>query len=220
MGGAIYCTLYSSLTIRNSIIWGNTASVSGNQIYLSDENSDPDFYFCNIQGGKTAIGLNSSGIFYTGIYQNNIDTLPLFVSPSLGTGTDYNGATSNWSLQSLSPCINSGSPDTTGFNLSTTDIIGNPRIINNRIDLGAYEYSSNNSIFEAKSSKINVNPNPFSNSIAIETLKQSEIELLNINGQIIKTTDSSNLTTIMELGYLPTWSLYYESKNRYRNYFY
>ena len=52
-GGAIFLKgelqgsngmLGSSPTISNSILWGNTASTSGNQIYLDDDFSNPRFY--------------------------------------------------------------------------------------------------------------------------------------------------------------------------------
>jgi len=50
-------------------------------------------------------------------------------------------STTNFSLQSNSQCINTGTPDTTGLHLPLVDLAGNPRIYNNRIDIGAYEYT-------------------------------------------------------------------------------
>jgi hypothetical protein len=41
-----------------------------------------------------------------------------------------------------SPCVNAGTPDTTGLGLGDTDIAGNPRIVGSAIDLGAFEYNS------------------------------------------------------------------------------
>ncbi|MBI5539627.1 MAG: right-handed parallel beta-helix repeat-containing protein [Bacteroidia bacterium] len=134
-GGAFYCTM-SSPTIMNSIIWGNTAIISGQQVYLIDEDSDPDFYNCNLQGGEAAFELNNN--FYIGTYQNNINSDPVFVSPSVGSGIGYHGQTANWSLLCSSPCINSGNSSGT---YPTIDLAGNPRVINGIIDIGAYEYN-------------------------------------------------------------------------------
>jgi hypothetical protein len=132
-GGAVRCHS-ASPTFINNILWGNTASSGVSQIFLYDEASDPNFYFCSMQGGTAAFGLN--GNFYTGIYQSNIDSNPMFVSPSAGSGNTYNGLTADWSLQSVSPCVNSGNPIGT---YPATDIAGNPRQVC-RIDMGAYEY--------------------------------------------------------------------------------
>ncbi len=135
-GGALYCTS-SSPTITNSIMWGNTASNNGDQVYLNDENSDPDFYYCDIQGGQSLIGLNSN-IFYLGTYSNNINQDPMFIAPTSGSGSGFNGLSSNLSLQSNSPCINTGKPTGT---YPATDIVGKPRIADGLIDIGAYEYN-------------------------------------------------------------------------------
>jgi parallel beta-helix repeat protein len=201
-GGALFFTLYSSLSIYNTILWGNTASTSGQQMYLDDENSDPDFYYCDVQGGSAAFGLNGS-IFYTGIYQNNIDTVPSFVSPSAGSGTGYNGIAADWSLQAASPCINAGTPDTTGLSLPATDIAGNSRINDGRIDIGAYEYGLSNSIKEVPSTiSMSIYPNPATNSLTIEIVQKSEIEILNINGQTIETIYNNDTKTTIDLGNL------------------
>ncbi len=43
-------------------------------------------------------------------------------------------------LSASSPCINTGTADTTGLNLPSTDLAGNQRVWNGRIDMGCYEY--------------------------------------------------------------------------------
>jgi len=63
---------------------------------------------------------------------------PLFVSEAGG----------NLRLTMLSPCVDAGTPDTTGLNLSVSDIDGNWRVFDGNddavatIDMGAYEYNS------------------------------------------------------------------------------
>ena len=116
---------------RNCILYGNIASTSGLQVFLNDDGSDPNFYYCDVQGATVAFELN--GNFYTGSYSNNINTNPLFVSPSSGNGSGYNGLTADWSLQSTSPCIDKGDP---AFNTyPSTDIAGNPRVNVCRVDI-------------------------------------------------------------------------------------
>ena len=44
-----------------------------------------------------------------------------------------------FALTDDSPCVNSGTPDTTGLNLPEYDLAGNLRIYGERIDMGAYE---------------------------------------------------------------------------------
>lgn len=131
-GGGLYCWFESNPTIRNCILWGNGLGQIGLSI-----SSNPNFYYCDVQGGTAAFDLNGNS--YTGAYQNNIDLDPLFVSPSGGSGAGFNGLASNWSLQLSSPCIDAGDPAT---QTPALDIIGNPRIINCYIDIGAYENQS------------------------------------------------------------------------------
>ncbi|NTW33555.1 MAG: hypothetical protein HGB12_13190, partial [Bacteroidetes bacterium] len=138
-GGGIYFSYDSSPSIKNSIIWGNTASSvsQGYQVYIEREESDPDFYYCDIQGGLAAFGKNYF-ITYNGIYSNNINSNPLFEDISEGVGNLYDGVNANWRLQNLSPCKDKGNTDTTGLPLRDRD--GNLRILNDRVDIGAYEY--------------------------------------------------------------------------------
>jgi hypothetical protein len=65
---------------------------------------------------------------------------PLF----LGATTDTLSVTQPeyYYLSEGSPCINTGVADTTGMNLPLTDLAGNQRVWDGRIDMGCYEYGS------------------------------------------------------------------------------
>jgi parallel beta-helix repeat protein len=172
-GGALYCFNSANPIFRNNIFYGNIATTSGAQVFLEDELSDPDFYYCDISGGLNDFELN--GNFYTGLYQNNIDSLPSFIYPSGGSGTNYNGVTADWSLQSISPCINSGDPV---GNYPATDKAGNPRVVNGIIDIGAYEFQGNVGIADYDlQSQIMIYPNLVVDKLNI---KASNKELLEI----------------------------------------
>jgi len=132
----------SDANIKNCIIYGNIADnpIYGHQVTIWDDNSDPHFDHCDIEGGLEGFGGPGSGVNYNSAnYTNNISTEPLFVNPSAGAGSGYNGLEADWQLQMQSPCINAG--DTTGVSqyLPPFDLGGNPRITNEIIDIGAYE---------------------------------------------------------------------------------
>lgn len=63
------------------------------------------------------------------VSNNLLNSDALFTNP---TANDY-------SIQTNSPAIDAGNPSILGVNLPTTDILGNPRINNTIIDLGAIE---------------------------------------------------------------------------------
>ncbi len=165
-GGGLYC-IYSNPIITNSIFWDNGQS----NIYI-ETNSNPIITYCNIQNGYTGIG--------------NIDSDPLF---------DITGEYP-FSLLDESPCINSGTPDTTGLNLPEYDLAGNPRIYGGRIDMGAYE---NQDVIVNVSEQIPMinhqlsnYPNPFNptTTISFSVTQNSDfvtLEIYNIKGQKVKT---------------------------------
>lgn len=136
-GGGLFCNGASVPVFKSCIFYGNTASITGAQALLYDEGSDPAFYYSDVQGGVASIDAN--GNFYSGMYQNNINSNPLFTASSGGSGQNFNGVMADWSLQSNSLCIDAGDPN--GINL-TTDIAGNPRVNVCRMDIGAYEYQT------------------------------------------------------------------------------
>ncbi|MCD4746029.1 MAG: right-handed parallel beta-helix repeat-containing protein [Bacteroidales bacterium] len=160
-GGGLYC-YNSSPNIYNTIFFFNFAAGSGNQVYL-DANSDPNFFFCNIEGGLSAFGLGDT-VVYNGLYENNIETDPQFL---LSGDHPYN-------LNASSPCINAGNPDTTGLYIPEVDLAGNMRVVQDIIDIGAYEYQfTSNITYPNPSDNILVFPNPANDKV---TIRIPEIE--------------------------------------------
>ncbi|MBN3034189.1 MAG: right-handed parallel beta-helix repeat-containing protein [Bacteroidales bacterium] len=127
-GGGLYFVNSFAETV-NTIIYANTAGGAGDQVYLSGDDSDPDFSYCDIEGGWQAFGLGM-GVNYNGSYTMNIDLDPEFVM----TGEHP------FSIGETSPCVNSGNPDTTGLMLPEKDLAGVDRIVNDTVDIGAYEH--------------------------------------------------------------------------------
>jgi hypothetical protein len=104
IGGGIDCEVNSSPIFRNTIIWWNVGYTNGSQVHLFSEDSDPDFYYCDIEGGSEAFGLWYGGgtyFTYSGIYENNIDD-----NPDTTSQNDY-----QFLLSDSSPCIDAGDPN-------------------------------------------------------------------------------------------------------------
>jgi len=104
-----------------------------------------------------------------------------------------------FALSALSPCIDAGTPDTTGLNLPEFDLAGNPRVFNEIIDMGAYEWQGGPGIDEPDYplfifDLFQNNPNPFSSKTTIsfilasyKRLNEYTLSIYNIRGQLIKT---------------------------------
>lgn len=184
-GGALHCS-QSNPTLSNCILWGNTVSTNGAQVYLGDCASNPKFAYCDVQGDSAAFFI--TGCVYSGIYLNNINADPKFVSPSSGSGLGFNGVAADWTLQSNSPCINSGE----GIgNYPAIDIAGNPREVDGCIDIGAYEFQGSVGIntIAYQNTKVKIYPNPFTHSTSIEIFDTRFIEgylyIYDIFGQVV-----------------------------------
>jgi len=120
-GGAVSGHDGSNPKLANCILWDNSdanGTDESAQIYVTDGTAVAD-YSC-IQG-------------WTGLLEGTgtIDTSPKFTDASAG---DYH-------LLPDSPCVNSGDPN---FAAATdaTDLDGEPRVINGRLDIGADEYNN------------------------------------------------------------------------------
>jgi hypothetical protein len=138
-GGAIYNSSNSKPEIYNSIIWGNEAA-AGNNVSNND-GSAPNFSYSLIQGCGGSANWNTNLGNDSG---NNIDADPLFVAPAPASAAPTTEG--NYERQPESPATSAGNND---FYLTArgiinftdeTDLAGNPRLVHNHIDIGAYEW--------------------------------------------------------------------------------
>ncbi len=176
-GGCGFYFFSSTVMMRNNIVFGNNWDDDWHepiQVY-SPLDIKADFaYSCN----------PDSPDYYEG--EGNIHDDPIFVNPTEGVGPDYDGSVADWSLQNSSPCVNTGTPDTTGLILPEFDIAGNPRIYGNRIDMGAYENQvvvvglPKNPLVN---STIEIMPNPFKDSFSINLFGENKINGISVMNQ-------------------------------------
>ena len=125
--GGVYTNF--GTTFVNSIIWGNKVGNNANHIAAAS--------------GKYFTFLNSAFPgYYSGaltLQEENSGTgmgYPNFTNPTAEAGADANNAIGDWTLQEGSFCIGLGN---NGFASMETDLNGNARIQQERVDIGAYE---------------------------------------------------------------------------------
>jgi hypothetical protein len=133
-GGAA-CIYECSPWFFNTILFGNTATV-GNQVNLQS-GSQPNFRFCDIEGGINSFSRDLvNGGSFSGIYESNIETDPLFLD----------AASDDYHLSANSPCIGAGSDSimihkTRWYRAPRSDNDGNvrPNPVGSKPDIGAFE---------------------------------------------------------------------------------
>lgn len=164
-GGGFYCNDSAVPSMYNSIIWDNSGF--GESVYIWDVYSAPSFQYCNVMGDTMGFEGSGAHLGYHGQYLDNMNTNPMLQTQGQQI----------FSLQAFSPCIDAGTPNTSFLNLPMIDLADAPRIINFRIDMGAYEYPGNMGCpnYSEKNNTIKVQPNPFSG--ACRLLFQQVIEL-------------------------------------------
>ncbi|MBS3767257.1 MAG: T9SS type A sorting domain-containing protein, partial [Candidatus Cloacimonetes bacterium] len=183
--GAIRLADNSHIHLINTIL----RNESDTEIYFypTGEENSATLEYCNVDGGIDAIDVNNNGTLNWG--EGNIDQDPLFVG----------GDPFSYQLSAGSPCIDAGTPDTTGLNLPATDLAGNPRIYNGRVDIGAYEYKPEAVGGDPDTSFVNQlylfqnQPNPFKNSTEIlfitsdyERVENYTLSIYNTIGQLVR----------------------------------
>ncbi|MBK9098311.1 MAG: T9SS type A sorting domain-containing protein [bacterium] len=129
LGGGICCNQNSDPVFINNIIWGNTAT-NGNQVNLIEATSDPNFFYCDIQGGKESFGGAGAGNNYTGLYENNMDSDPMFRDTA---NFNYHLMSTDCGSTFNSPCIDAGDPDFSDSSLHCIWGLGT-----DRSDIGAF----------------------------------------------------------------------------------
>ena len=167
--GAVH-SFQSKPQIYNNIIWNNAG-------YFFEESP---LFFCK------SFYVEYNDIEFGFVGEGNIDLDPDFVDQP----------DQNFSLQANSPCINAGSNELFWNNeLTEFDLLGNPRINNNIVDMGAYEYYSTGITSDqlpVLNAQFSNYPNPFNPSTTIvfsltaKDVKNAKIEIYNLKGQKVE----------------------------------
>lgn len=185
-----------NIQVNNTIVSGNTPYEVAMFAFNESTFADVSFNNCLVNGGSDSFFLLGGDITHTWLDGNQ------FGVPSFGGG-DSNDPL-YYSLALNSPCINAGTPDTTGLGLPPYDLAGNWRIWNNIIDMGCYEYGSEPWVSNddpavplIQLTRLSVYPNPFGVTANLkvnilghtnkEVVRDVCIDIYNIKGQKVKT---------------------------------
>ena len=188
-GANIGSTTNSDIIVYNSIFNNNEPA----EFYMATGNQTGDcslsIYNSLVDGGEENIRILTGGtiLYYD---TTNIDTDPLF----------YGGDEFPYNLSAESPCIDAGTLDLPDFiHLPDKDLAGNPRVVNGKIDMGAYEWNptvdvKHHELFK-QSKNLVVAPNPFNSTTFItahwnKTAKIT-IDVYNNNGLLVNTLQQS-----------------------------
>lgn len=191
VGGGVFCTGGANPILINNILWDNEPQEISFQAGFPIDTNSISISYSDIQGGLSGIQTNDNGT--VNWLEGNIDEDPLF----LGSGNHP------YQLSLGSPCIDAGTPDTTGLNLPLYDLMGNFRFWDGNedgdtiVDMGAYEFGSvgvgiNKPIVQNADFEMVCFPNPFSDDITFEfDLPRATTVLIHVfNNMGVKVDDS------------------------------
>ncbi len=142
-GGAFNCES-SNMRLSNSIVWGNTADVIGDQLF-NDFSSSVLVTYSIVQDALPDGVVDGGG---------NMDRDPRFANRLRGGDGDGVGSRGallrgdvepgDLSIDAGSPGIDAGDPELS-TSVDAIDLAGRPRILCGRVDMGAYEYNAGDS---------------------------------------------------------------------------
>lgn len=173
-GGTYNETKYNKF--YNSIFWGNTKNGAANQIYGTST-----FKNCAVQGGFAGTNIIDLSDDNDGADSGNY---PRFVAPEQG---DY-------SIDRASVCVDAGDNSVTG--VTGPDYLGNQRIVNGIIDLGAIECQYGLSVADVDETAFVLYPNPFDNQLVVKVDGVMEVDVYNCLGQKIISTKAQDEVTL------------------------
>ncbi|MCF6171173.1 MAG: T9SS type A sorting domain-containing protein [Bacteroidales bacterium] len=180
----------SKILLTNSILWDDLPLEISFVTSGGSGSYSINFSYSDLQGGEEGIDNPGNDTIYW--LDGNIDQDPVFLGK-----WDF-----PFQINDGSPCMDAGTPDTTGLNLPETDLAGDPRFFGDAVDMGAYEWNlfvGQEETVETGQTLLNIFPNPVSNqaTIAFEVQQEGalQIELYNASGAMVKTFERKSVKT-------------------------
>lgn len=169
----------NTVNIYNTIIWDNLVYNLSEQISLDRVGTQS---LPNNVSIRNSLGPDN---FSNWSPQNSINTNPLFT----------NSTNNDFTLQSSSPAIDSGDSNYITQNI---DILGNNRVFNTIVDLGAYEFGSaslSTDEFDNNKAQHVFYPNPVQDLLTIQSDKDiKSVALFNLQGQKVLTSTQKQIS--------------------------
>ncbi len=136
----LLATNYCDLQITNCTITNN-AAIGYNAGYNATADVVNSIFWANQKSIESNL-TSAVNLSYSLLAENDLpEGLSNGPGNLLGINPYFNDAEAgDYALRSHSFCINTGADDTSGLHLQPTDLTGQERILNGRIDMGAYEF--------------------------------------------------------------------------------
>jgi hypothetical protein len=208
----VNCTFAGQTGLGEALMVNGTVNIT-NSIFYNNGYKEIAINPMDGIGLPTTLTLNNNLIRngYSDIWQGPGSTINYSTTNITGNPLFTGGDIANpmyYSLSADSPCINAGTPDTTGLSLLPYDLAGNVRVWNSVIDMGCYEFgappaTNDDPVAPQLSGGISATnyPNPFNPETSIRFhLPQSgltEICVYNLKGQMVRRLLSDNLVAGM-----------------------
>ena len=217
--GSNLTTTISNCTFANNRDRGTTASSDKGTLALTertDGNSthnatiNNSIFYNNKQGTSNAMGISinkghahlpSSTFVYNSISDDSFSNLTYLTNTSNSNPLFTDMANNDFTLQTSSPAVDTGDNTKVPAGI-TTDLLGNQRIFNITVDMGAYEFDPSLGVNDLIISEygIKLYPNPTSSILNIEmTQNLKHVSIYSILGAEVlstqhKTIDVSGLS--------------------------
>jgi hypothetical protein len=179
--------LVGTINFSNNIMWNDTPY----EIFLWDVSGYGYISTLNLQYNDIKDSID-------GVWNQNGANIVHWLDGNIGADPQFTGTGDYpYYLSSTSPCIDAGTPDTTGLHLPWLDVAGNPRVYGGRIDMGALEWQGYsvdpdtnvvNNLYFFKNT-----PNPFKDQTTIsftsldyDRVREYTLSIYNSRGQLVR----------------------------------
>jgi predicted outer membrane repeat protein len=194
-GSTLACYNHTGV-LRNCILWyGVPDSNSVIRLEAVTNIHVLDIDYSDLQYGESGIQREGNATYTFGLHN-------LSVNPELDD--------TSYALTWNSPCIDAGTPDTTGLGIPTTDLGGFPRFANARVDMGAYEYQLPVGIPNSKfqdPEHFRIYPNPAENEVYLdfgEFTAIGKVQIISTSGVVVYEGEMSSQRIMLNTTDLPS----------------